>query len=80
MATPEIYMGDAPLDALTCAQLCRDVHTPHTERPCHDARHITTPDHGGHLLPFPDALLNAEKLASEYTFDVLPEHLSSPEP
>ncbi|GAA5502379.1 error-prone DNA polymerase [Deinococcus xinjiangensis] len=84
VAAPEINMGEAEeyplLDALTCARLGIDVTTPHAERPRNDARHVATLEHWGKLLPFPDALLNAEKIAAECQFDLLPEHLSSPQP
>ena len=84
VAAPEISMGTAEeyplLDALTCARLGIDVNTPHPERPRNDASYTATPEHWGVLLPFPDALLNAEKLAAQCSFDLLPEHLSSPEP
>lgn len=84
VAAPEVCMGtpgEYPLlDALTCARLGIDVNTPHAERPRNDSRHTATPEHWGALLPYPDALLNAEKLAAECSFDLLPEHLSSPEP
>lgn len=84
VAAPEICMGTPDeyplLDALTCARLGIDVNTPHPERPRNGSRHIAEPEHWGRLLPFPDAVLNAEKLANECSFDLLPEHLSSPEP
>ena len=84
VAAPEVSMGTPEeyplLDALTCARLGIDVQTPHVERPRNDARHTATPEHWGRLLPFPDALLNAEKLARECSFDLLPEHLAAPEP
>lgn len=84
VASPEVNMGEADeyplLDALTCARLGIDVTTPHPERPRNDTRHIATPEHWARLLPFPDGLLNAEKLVAECAFDLLPEHLSSPVP
>lgn len=84
VTAPEVNMGTPEeyplLDALTCARLGIDVNTPHAERPRNDARHIATPEHWGALLPFPDALINAEKLARECSFDLLPEHLLAPEP
>ncbi|RJF75564.1 DNA polymerase III subunit alpha [Deinococcus cavernae] len=84
VAAPEVSMGTPEeyplLDALTCARLGIDVQTPHVERPRNDARHVATPGHWGALLPFPDALINAEKLARECSFDLLPEHLTAPEP
>ncbi|MBB5234271.1 DNA polymerase III subunit alpha [Deinococcus budaensis] len=84
VAAPEVCMAapeDYPLlDALTCARLGIDVQTPHVERPRNDARHTGTPDGWARLLPFPDALLNAQKLAEACTLDLLPERLHSPEP
>jgi error-prone DNA polymerase len=83
VAAPEVSMADPAdyplLDALTCARLGIDVQTPHVERPRNDARHIGTPEGWGTLLPFPDALLNARKLARSCALDLLPERLSSPE-
>lgn len=84
VAAPEVCMGTPQeyplLDALTCARLGIDVTVAHQERPRNDARHLATPAHWAKLLPFQDALLNAEKLARECTFDLLPEHLHTPEP
>ncbi|WP_162485675.1 DNA polymerase III subunit alpha [Deinococcus deserti] len=84
VAAPEVCMADAAdyclLDALTCARLGIDVQTPHPDRPRNDARHVGTPEEWGHLLPFPDALLNAERIADWCTFELLPERLRSPEP
>lgn len=84
VAAPEVCMGQLGeyplLDALTCARLGIDVQTPHVDRPRNDARHVSTPEDWGTLIPFPDALLNAQKLADECAFDLLPERLSSPEP
>lgn len=84
VAAPEVAMAHAEdyplLDALTCARLGIDVQTPHPERPRNDARHVGTPEEWGRLLPFPDGLLNAEKLARECHLDLLPERLQAPEP
>lgn len=84
VAAPEISMGGQDeyplLDALTCARLGIDVQTPHAERPRNDARHVATPDVWGALLPFPDALLNAQKLATICALDLRPARLHSPEP
>lgn len=77
LAGPEDY---ALLDALTCARLGTDVHTPHPERPRNDAAHPATPAHWGALLPFPDALLNAAQLAGRCALDLLPERLRAPAP
>ncbi|GGO38950.1 DNA polymerase III subunit alpha [Deinococcus humi] len=83
VAAPEINMGaqtEYPLlDALTCARLGIDVEIPHAERPRNDARHVSTPEEWGALLPFPDALLNAQKLADVCALDLRPERLYAPE-
>ncbi|WP_240741837.1 DNA polymerase III subunit alpha [Deinococcus sp. KSM4-11] len=84
VAAPEVCMAAAEdyplLDALTCARLGIDVDTPHVERPRNEARAIGTPGGWVELLPFPDALENAGKVAQECTFDLLPERLQSPAP
>ncbi len=84
VAAPEVRMAersDYPLlDALTCARLGIDVQTPHAQRPRNDALAVETPEHWGRLLPFPDALLNAEKIAQACSWALLPERLHSPEP
>lgn len=84
VAAPEVNLAEAAdyplLDALTCARLGIDVQTPHAERPRNDARHVGTPENWGKALPFPDALINAEKLAGSCALDLLPQRLSSPEP
>ncbi|GGL93644.1 error-prone DNA polymerase [Deinococcus aerolatus] len=84
VAAPEVNMGGQDeyplLDALTCARLGIDVQVPHAERPRNDARRVGTPDDWGALLPFPDALLNAQKLADTCALDLRPERLHAPEP
>ena len=84
IAAPEVRMGGSDeyplLDALTCARLGIDVETPHAERPRNDSNHVWTPEDWGRCFPFPDALLNAQRLAEECHFELLPERLSSPEP
>jgi error-prone DNA polymerase len=84
VAAPEVHLGepeDYPLlDALSCARLGLDVGTPHPERPRNDSAHVGTPQGWGARLPFPDALLNARRLADECALDLLPERLASPEP
>lgn len=84
VSAPEVAMAEAAefplLDALTCGRLGIDVETPHPERPRNDARHVGTPQAWGALLPFPDALENAARLAVECAFDLLPDRLHSPEP
>ncbi|ULH18042.1 DNA polymerase III subunit alpha (plasmid) [Deinococcus sp. KNUC1210] len=84
VAVPEICMGEANeyplLDALTCARLGIDVNTPHAERPRNHAPEVAFPLHWGTHLPYPDALLNATKIARDCTLDLLPERLTPPEP
>lgn len=77
MASPEDY---PLLDALTCARLGTDVSVPHPERPRNACAWVRTPLDWGAKLFFPDALLNAEKLASECALDLSPERLSVPAP
>ncbi|UBV45193.1 DNA polymerase III subunit alpha (plasmid) [Deinococcus taeanensis] len=77
MATPDEY---PLLDALTCARLGIDVQTPHSERPRNDARQVGTPERWAELLPYGDALLNAQTLAQGCALHLLPERLSVPEP
>ncbi|WP_221091171.1 DNA polymerase III subunit alpha [Deinococcus aquaedulcis] len=84
VAAPEVCMAEAAdyplLDALTCARLGIDVQTPHPERPRNDARQVGTPEGWAGLLPFPDALLNAQTLAGQCALHLPPERLHSPEP
>ena len=82
VAAPDVRMTetrDFPLlDALTCARLGIDVTTPHPERPRNDAAVMLSPEGYGRLLPFPDALSNASRIAKECELDLLPERLTSP--
>jgi error-prone DNA polymerase len=72
-ATPEQY----PLyDALVCARLGITVDDPHRERPQNDRQAIPAPS--DLPLPFPEAIENANTLARELTFDLLPERLAPP--
>ncbi|GHG39711.1 error-prone DNA polymerase [Deinococcus indicus] len=84
VAAPEVSMAipdEYPLlDALTCARLGIDVLTPHPDRPRNTDRHVGTPDGWANLLPFGDALLNAQTLAQSCALHLLPERLSVPEP
>ncbi|WP_119672673.1 DNA polymerase III subunit alpha [Deinococcus sp. RM] len=84
VAAPEVSMATPDefplLDALTCARLGIDVQTPHSERPRNDARHVGTPQRWAELLPYGDALLNAQTLAQGCALHLLPERLSVPEP
>ena len=69
VAAPDIRMGEAQeyplLDALTCARLGIDVQTPHAERPRNDRNHVRDPHDWGRCFPFPDSVLNAQRLAEE---------------
>ncbi|WP_420594268.1 DNA polymerase III subunit alpha [Deinococcus sp.] len=56
------------------------METPHAERPRNDANHVGTPEDWARCFPFPDAILNAQRLADDCQFDLLPERLSSPTP
>ncbi len=84
LAAPEVVMGEAKeaplLDALTCGRLGIDVETAHPERPRNDRAHLRDPQAWARLLPFPDGLLNAEKLVKLCHLDLLPERLTPPEP
>jgi len=84
VAAPEIRLaspGEYPLlDALTCARLGIDVNVAHPDRPRNDALHLRTPEEWGRLLPYADALLNAEKLAKTCHLDLRPERLTPPAP
>ena len=72
-ATPELY----PLyDALVCARLGITVDDPHRERPQNDRQAV--PDPADLPLPFPEAIENANALARELCFDLLPERLAPP--
>jgi len=84
VAAPEIRLADPGeyplLDALTCARLGIDVNVAHPDRPRNDAQHLRTPEDWGRLLPYADALLNAEKLAGKCHLDLRPERLTPPTP
>ncbi|BDP43321.1 error-prone DNA polymerase (plasmid) [Deinococcus aetherius] len=84
VAAPQVCLAEAAdyplLDALMCARLGVDTQTPHAARPRNDSGHVGTPQGWAQRLPFPDALLNAEKLARECALDLLPERLHVPEP
>lgn len=70
-AAPELY----PLyDALVCARLGITVDTPHADRPQNSAQAVPE----DFLLPFPDALENASRLAELCSFELLPERFAMP--
>lgn len=68
------------LDALACARLGIDVHTPHAQRPRNDAACLRTPATWGRVLPYPDALANADRLAAECRVELLGQGFSVPAP
>jgi len=84
VAAPEIRLASPAeyplLDALTCARLGIDVNVAHPDRPRNDAQHLRTPEAWARLIPYADALLNAEKLARKYHLDLRPERLTPPRP
>ncbi|WP_350245454.1 DNA polymerase III subunit alpha [Deinococcus sonorensis] len=77
LASPEEY---PLLDALSCARLGIDVMTPHPDRPRNDAMHLRSPEEWGRLIPYGDALLNAQKLAERCHLDLRPDRLTPPPP
>ena len=80
IAAPEVRYASADLyplyDALVCARLGIDVSEPHRDRPQNDAQAI--PDPETLPIPFAEAIANANDLAKELAFELLPERLSSP--
>lgn len=72
-ATPDLY----PLhDTLLCARLGINLMTPHQARPINDVQCIPQPD--SFPLHFDDALFNANQLAEQLAFDLLPDRLLPP--
>jgi error-prone DNA polymerase len=72
-ATPEDY----PLyDTLVCARLGITVETPHRQRPQNDAQAIQP----HYPVAFPDAIANAERLARELTWELLPDRMVTAAP
>lgn len=84
LAAPEVSMlrpAQLPLlDALACARLGIDLNTPHEGRPRNDAACLRTPLAWGRLLPFPDALGNADRLAQECHVPLVGQGFSVPAP
>jgi error-prone DNA polymerase len=72
-ATPDLY---SLYDTLMCARLSIHLMTPHRDRPLNDVQCLPHPD----LLPlkFEDAIFNANRLAEELAFDLLPDRLLPP--
>ena len=84
VAAPEVRLAGPEeyplLDALTCARLGIDVNVAHPDRPRNDAGHLRTPEEWARLIPYADALSNAEKLARRCHLDLRPERLTPPKP
>ena len=82
VAAPEIRLaepGDVELlDALICGRLGITVDEPHPLRPRNDANNLLTPERWAQLIPYPDALENAERIAREAAWDLLPDRLTPP--
>jgi error-prone DNA polymerase len=65
-------------DALTCGRLGITVDQPHPARPRNAESHLLPPGEATARLPFPEAVLNANRLARESHFELLPERLIPP--
>lgn len=82
VAAPQVryaHKDDYPLyDALRCAREGVSVHTPHPSRPTTRAHYVRKPGEWANLMPFPDALQNAETLAKQLSFELEPERLIPP--
>ncbi|MEX2541025.1 MAG: DNA polymerase III subunit alpha, partial [Trueperaceae bacterium] len=74
-ALPEDYRLH---DAFTCGRLGITVDQPHAARPRNAESYLLPPDEASARLPFPEALLNANRLARECAFELLPERLIPP--
>ena len=66
------------LDALTCARLGITVDQPHPQRPQNEAAAMPDPAEVLRRLPFPEAHLNANWVAEQARFELLPERLIPP--
>jgi error-prone DNA polymerase len=66
------------LDALTCARLGITVDVPHPQRPQNEAAAMPDPAEVQRRLPFPEAHLNANWVAEQARFELLPERLIPP--
>ena len=84
VAAPQVVMSHHRqfplLDALACARLGIDISTPHAGRPRNDAACLRTPISWGRVLPYPDALANADRLAAECAFPLVGQGFSVPAP
>lgn len=80
VAAPEVRYATSDLmplyDTLMCGRLGITLSTPHVDRPINDSQSI--PDPSLFLLPFPEAIENANRLAESLSFDLLPDRLTPP--
>lgn len=65
-------------DALTCGRLGINVDEAHPQRPRNAENYLLPPDEVSRRLPFQEAALNANRLALESHFELLPERLVPP--
>jgi error-prone DNA polymerase len=83
-AAPEIryaHPDDYRLyDALVCGRLGITVDQPHPSRPQNTSQHLASPDSVAERIPFPEAIENANRIAREAAFDLLPDRLVPPAP
>ncbi len=82
VAAPEVrYATSADYrlyDALTCARLGISVQDPHPNRPQNACQTLPDPSEVQDRLPFPEAALNANWVAEQAYFELLPERLTPP--
>ncbi len=80
VAAPEVRYATSDLftlyDTLICGRLGITLNTPHPERPINEYQAI--PDALEFPIPFPEAIENANNLAEELCFDLLPDRLIPP--
>ena len=80
MAAPEVrYASEEqwPLyDALVCARLGIGIDQPHELRPVNGAQCIQPWEHYLQRMPYPQAVWNANRLAQQCSFNLLPDRLT----
>lgn len=84
VAAPEVRYATAEhyrlFDALACGRLGITVDTPHPDRPQNASQHLASPDSVANRIPFPEAIENANRVAREAAFNLLPDRLVPPTP
>ena len=65
-------------DALICGRLGVSVATPSPLRPQNDCHRLSGPEEYARRLPFTEGIENANRLADELYFELLPERLAPP--